>query len=336
MVPVYFPHTYLSETTLAGLAACFRSVVLYQPTQRHLPARLHRWQQDGRVEIRIPVTTQEQEIDDKLKAFTHWGGMHAKSQLDFYRYSGETVPFFSDTATANIRAEIKKNAPASRPDPLFTARLFLQFAQEFDRQNEEMHQELAALAKREHDLFSSLRGTLPLETADASTSGKTEAQRGAEFMVPERMVAWAHLYRFDLAMQKGPRPSVFVTSQRAVIDWLGERNSAMQKVLSIDSIPLGLSDDGRTADWRVKIDEALASLCTTGPGGQNIDFSAYHTPPGRAVALTVYAIPNNGPSEFFGRLAGSDTAPRALDDVRTTDSLLIGWLQTDATEPAKR
>ncbi len=330
MQPIYFPYTYITEDTLAGLLACFQSVLLYQPTRLNLPPEIRLWHDRGFIELRIPLLNDEQEIAAKLKGFRRWGGIHQKNHLERFKFANDFIPFFGETSTAKIRAEIKNSDPPPILDQLINTRLFLQFAQEFDRQNEELNHQLNTLAVSEKMLYENLQGELAANSADGLPGEKGPRETGWNYMVPERFSAWARLYLYDQKMNKYNRPMLFVTHRSAVIDFLKEKAVDMRKTVMIDSLPLTLSDSREAAHRRKKIDEKIRLLANASRNAIErypVEIPVMHKTGGQTAGMTIYAILGESPYDFFSRHAGFEATGQAKSGDMGQRNLLIGLLE---------
>ena len=76
----------------------------------------------------------------------------------------DRVPFFNEFSTRKIVEEIKENisddSDTQAPDSVLTARIFLYFAQELDRQNQELTDDLIHHQQQETELIRQLKKIL--------------------------------------------------------------------------------------------------------------------------------------------------------------------------------
>ena len=68
MKPVYFPFTFISRPVIEAVSACFRQIVVYQPSERHVPEQMRQWAESGMLEIRIPVKEDEERLEADLSS----------------------------------------------------------------------------------------------------------------------------------------------------------------------------------------------------------------------------------------------------------------------------
>ena len=149
MKPIFFPATYVPDSVAQALTACFGQFIVYQPLTGKIPEQMRNWVERGILDIRVPVTEDQNEIEAVVKRYLGWAELHfggSGLKPPFLKSWKDSIPFFKDTSSSQVVADIKAlhhgRPTSSAPGPLLTARLFLYFAQEFDRQNQEVVQDL--------------------------------------------------------------------------------------------------------------------------------------------------------------------------------------------------
>ena len=97
------------------------------------------WEKEGLLDIRVPATGDEDQIDAICRDYRIWLDQHQGSEIAYLKAQGNKVPFFDESYASQIKKDVKKNRRASesqgKPDFLFLARIFLQTAQELDVEN---------------------------------------------------------------------------------------------------------------------------------------------------------------------------------------------------------
>ncbi len=157
MKPIYFPFTYVSEPVAEALASCFKQTVVYA-SSGDLPESMQKWMKNSILDIRTPVINDEDKLDAVIKDYKNWANIHKESGMAFFKSKKNTIPFFDDTYTSQIRSAIKQNPEPEKPDPVFNSRLFLHIAQEFDMQNWELTRDLDLFDDMEQKLIKELKG----------------------------------------------------------------------------------------------------------------------------------------------------------------------------------
>ena len=97
MTPIYMPFTYLPSSTAHILATLFGPVVVYQPLGAGASDSLASLAAQGLIEIRTPLTGDEQRLKSALVEFTQWapsepGTIHARPRI--HRFPAGQGPFF--------------------------------------------------------------------------------------------------------------------------------------------------------------------------------------------------------------------------------------------------
>ena len=111
-----------------------------------------------------------------------------------------------------------------------------------DAQNDSLLTDLQRADEMEQTLFRHLRGD---EAIPRQETGALRAApgAGAEYMLKERIGAWALLAAVD-AVQKGPDASgIFVTASRSAAEYLTESGPSAVKVFEAADVPV---DSGRS------------------------------------------------------------------------------------------
>jgi hypothetical protein len=312
MKPIYFPFTHVSDPVADAVAACFGQFVVYRPLNDKVPEQMQHWVQQGVLELRVPVTENEHALTTAVKNYQNWADLHMRGSAaktgDLKSRLGG-LPFFDDFSSSKILADVKAKIQADSAgkitDPTLTARMFLCLAQEFDRQNQEVANELYRFHRESADLVRQLK----MEEDSLADELQTEPLPDllADYMVADRMEAWTRIYRRD------PDASgLFVTNSPAVMEHLLERSPTAVRVMHLESIPLDIGKTAAGESWRQKLALSLESWAqneqppAAAVGPENIAFPAAET----TVSLNVYLVPHQVPGDFFARCGElNDTEP---------------------------
>jgi hypothetical protein len=268
MRPIFFPQTFVAGPVLEGLLACFTPLVIYQPNPTSVPTPLVEWEKCGRIQLRAPIFGDEEELARLLADFRHWAALHADKRgalSDYVKTDRGWPPFFDETSSAQIRADIRKNsrpaATAAAARRLLRARLLLCIAQEMDLQNDSLAAHLRQAEQMEQALFGHLRGeetVLGRETAVPSAISADSTDR----LLPERYRAWALLAAAATRQAGSEASGIFVTANRAAAEMIAGLRAAPVDVFRAAGIPVtGARPDG-LENWRQELLDALTGLVT--------------------------------------------------------------------------
>ena len=307
MKPICFPSTYVSDSVAQALTACFGKFIVYQPLAGKIPDQMRPWIEKGILDIRAPVTEDQKEIEAVVANYLSWADLHFDGsglKPPFLWTWKDAMPFFKASSPSQVVADIKEQVhgkPASRaPESLLTARLFLYFAQEFDRQNQEVARDLQRHRQQEAELIRQLK-----MEADSLTTGfqKEEVQipdDSADFMVLDRLEAWTRILLKDTDIS-----GIFITHIPAVLQELLDKTPTTEKLLHFESIPICTAMTAELVLWRQKLVSNLAHIVehkwapTTGRPSDQPGFPTA----AKTVSLSVYLVPEQMPREFFSRCA---------------------------------
>jgi hypothetical protein len=258
MKATFFPFTDISQPLLAAATAVFERLLLYRPSRLEPTGDLQAWVDRGALEIRIPVQGDEERLGVLLQEYRQWAELRGGGDLGRFKGRQEEIPFFDDQSPLKLRAEILGQGAGAKHDPdpadaLFQARVFLQMAQAFDRQQHELHQALAAVDDRQQAMLREL-GDYEKLPPGASRRPAPAPDPGAH-MTAERVAAWARL-----ALQAPPSDAVLLTGSPAAWDLLADRFPATV-VLAQWPVPSGPWPDGAAvARWRGDVLTVLDGL----------------------------------------------------------------------------
>ena len=261
MNPLYFPFTYIPESVGKALAACFRQTAVYQISGTKIPEDMQELSRDGILDIRIPVEVNGEFLDKILKDYRAWVKIHQGTETAFLAAMANKIPFFDESASSQIRADIKKIGKQiplkEKPDPLFNAKLFLHMAQEFDLQQKGLDEDLMDIDAMEDDFMKNLKWEDDDDHARAVARRQWDKDDPGHYMTTERINAWA-----SLMLQDSQIPGLFITTSRAVLEHLIETVPEMEQVICLDAIPLGVDKNETLSNWQNSLIETLGMLGT--------------------------------------------------------------------------
>ena len=265
MKATLFPFTDISQPLLTAATTVFESLLLYRPSRLEPAGALQAWIDRGALEIRIPVQGDEDRLRVLLQEYRQWAELHGSGDLAQFKPHQEEIPFFEDQSPLKLRAEILRHGDSVKNGPhpadaLFQARVFLQMAQAFDRQQHELQQALAAIDGRQQVMLREL-GDYD-ELPPGSSRRIAPAPDPGAHMTAERLAAWARL-----ALQAPESDAVLLTNSPATWDLLADRFPATV-ALAQWPVASGPSSDGAAvARWRADVLTVLDGLARNpGPG----------------------------------------------------------------------
>ena len=292
MKPVYFPFTYVSPDLADRIRQYIGPFVVYQPVAGHAASPENAMNTVADIEVRTPVQGDEAQVIEAVRHYKNWG-IARQGNLDAFKGdSGQG--FYNETFVAEIRSEIKgKHTGPYEPDPLFSARLFLSLAQEFDMQLAELDADLAASDQRRKRLFADLKG-------DADTrlplSERHAPQDLGEYQTESRIMSWLRLAAEDRAA-----PPVLITTSRAVFDHLIEfiPKSIVHQIF--DPLPGDASFQSELRRYWAELAESLQPTEVLPPAPE-ADFTN-----DAGMRLTVAVVPVNTPADCLDLLIAPDS-----------------------------
>ena len=307
MKPICFPSTYVSDSVAQALTACFGQFIVYQPLAGKIPEQMRPWVEKGILDLRVPEIKDQEEIEAVVKNYHSWADLHydgAGLKLPYLKTWTDSMPFFNAASTSRVVAEIKMQASgksaAKAPEPLLAARLFLYFAQEFDRQNQEVARDLQRHRQQEAELIRQLKMEDDSLTAEFQKEAVQIPDDSADYMVLDRLEAWTRILLKDTDIS-----GIFITHIPAVLQELLDKTPTAEKLLHFESIPTCTAMTAELAPWRQKLMADLAHIVEhkwTPIAGRPSDKPDFPTA-AKTVSLSVYLAPDQMPRDFFSHCA---------------------------------
>ncbi len=332
MKPILFPATYAPDSVAQALTACFGQFIVYQPLTGNIPEQMRNWVERGILDIRVPVTENQNEIEAVVKSYLSWAELHfggSGLKPPFLQTWKDAIPFFESSSSSQVVMDIKKllhGKPASRtPEPLFAARLFLYFAQEFDWQNQDVVRDLKRHRHQEAELIRQLRMEDDSLTNQFQREEMQEPETSAGYLVSDRLAAWIRIFLEDADIS-----GIFITHLPTVLKELLDHTPSAQQLLSIKSIPICTASTDRLAPWRKQL---LSDLAHVVENKWSEPFPRLPDQPsirdaGKTVSLRVFLLPDKIPRDFFSHYAHIQLSGR---DVFSADgrfkNTLIGLVE---------
>lgn len=309
MTPIYFPHTYIPKSIMAALHTCFSLLTFYLPSRRGIPPAMQEWEQNGWIELRSPPQVEEESLSSALREFRNWAAMHGnqdRAGFDYIRSQMGRVPFFDGSSVAQIQADIRGSSStreASSVSRFFSARVFLGIAQEMDIDAEALAHGMQRHDSLERKLYSELTGAIAAfpPPTDHETTGM---HAHLDHMFRERLMAWWVLSS-SLSQSAGDDLSrIFVSSSRAVVDYLIDNSTGSVELLSKRKIPVLGSESAALDTWRRGLLDRLRTVALADQPDESladIDWPAIpeESEPASILTLTIFLFPGMTPTAFF-------------------------------------
>lgn len=245
MKPIYFPFTFLSENVFKKIRTFFPQTILFQPTTDRTAEHTEKAANEGLLEIRTPVTGDEEKLRRALREYRMWIEQHKGSESAFFETGlfhggvAESIPMYSDVSTSQIKSDIKRGGrppQPQKPDPLFAARLFLLLAQNFDIQNEQLKEDMQNLQSLENKLFSDMRGEEEYAENHTKAPDAVILEDAGLHKTVQRLAAWLKIFEHDPVAPDKNGSGLFITCSRAVLEHIMEICPDYQLVLSTGNI----------------------------------------------------------------------------------------------------
>jgi hypothetical protein len=329
--PTYFPFTYVPQWVAETLAACFKQFTVYQPSGRKLPSEMQSWAEANVMEVRVPVQTENEILAKMAKELRAFAGLHDDSKnLKMAAFWGRqgSIPCFGESAVSRIVSDVKKSSRKASAeadfDPLFCARVFLDFAQEYDRQSAELNRDLGANDRLSRDLLKEISGERENSLPVTPLNAEIRIEDPTEYMAPDRLQAWLRLFMIDPG-----ESGLFLTSSPAVFDHVIENLAAAQKVIEFEGLPVTNAKDDSAISWRNSFQKQIKQLIENRGAAGEHPFGDMPLPQDQRsdVRLTLYMVSGEGPRDTFKRIfEDQNIDPLIPDQSAEAGNTLIGLI----------
>lgn len=285
---------------------------MLQPSGFNISGDMEKWVESGLLEMRLPARDDDDRLEAMLADYRVWANLHQRGQRAYLNPLMDEVPFFNDTSVSQIVKTIKENLQdrvfRNCPDLLFSAKVFLLIAQEFDRQQWEVNQGVKSVEKKEHDLMKNLKG----ENGDGDVRPLSDATLWADnamsYMVEERLRAWACLFFNNISLDDQEITALFITSSRLTSEYLLEKFPDSARIFEFDSLQIGNLKSDKIEGWHKHLIDTLDNLAKSrwssssnvviqGPDQKGCD---------EKMALSLDIIPETSPIDFVSSLFPSN------------------------------
>ena len=272
MIPIYFPHTYLSQRVMQILTTVFDRIGVYLPSDLEIPEQMQHWADDNILELRIPAPGDTERLTEVLKAFRGWAAMQSGRpgfDVNLLKAYHSQAPFFDAPFASQIRTDISRRmAPSSAdqeqkaaPDRLLSARIFLSVAQQLDELADTLDKDFAAVDAHQKDMLRELQDSLPDSPASEAPATVGSEEHG-RYMLTERMQAWACLSAIDAAQSGSDAPALLVTAEREVREWVIDRLPEEAIVDRSELFTVSMEHSEAMAGWCRDFLQAISTLAT--------------------------------------------------------------------------
>jgi hypothetical protein len=310
MQPIYFPFTYVADSVAENLAACFKQITVYQPLPDKLPEAMQPWVRKGILNIRVPAKEDNEEIERATQEYLNWANLHqngAAVKAAFISEKNRAESFADHLSSSHLVAEIKDHVygrtPSKEPLNLFRARVFLYFAQQYDRQRQSISDDLKACQDQENELMQALKKEADGLVANFTAGQAVDLVDSAAYMPTGRLDAWA-----QLCLKDSFDSALFVTTSRSILEEVIDRTPTIENIGCWESIPLTADASCEMDAWR---DQLISDLCRIAETRWSAFKDGFTNPPempgaDRGVSLEIYVIPDCDPRGFLRRCTGVD------------------------------
>lgn len=328
MKPIYFPYTYISDPVAEAVAACFGQFIVYRPQSDKLPQTMQSWVDKGVIDIRVPVPGDETDLESAAGNYLNWANLHTEKSginTSFLKTLKASTSLLDHSLSSQIVADVKgriNGSPTEKTsDPVLAAKIFLYFAQGFDRQDQELDHELDEYKQKEQDLIRNLKMEEDPFAAGFNKEYSQMPDATGDYLISGRLQAWTRIFLSNTAAG-----GLLVTHRRAVLEQLLGSTPTAEKVLYFESLPCSGKVTDEIKVWQAQLMSYLTRVVENkwpDPSNEPVEEMAFQAAE-KAVALSMYIVPAQSPNRFLARCAeiNRPVADPAHQKVRLENTLI--------------
>jgi hypothetical protein len=305
MKPLFFPYTFVSRQTALEVSAFFEKFLVFQPSEEPLPEEMQTLADGGLLDVQIPHTSNASRFKAVVNNFRRWGNQQRSSdeiQAAVLRSSTDPVPLYDDSSASRIVSDLRRQLGSSEAgdvmSTMFEARVFLAFAQEFDREHQEIKVDLGDYKDQTRHLIASINAEGTSSVKEPLSELEIRRSDSAEYMLIQRLQAWAKVYA------QGPADTVILlTSSSAVLEHVSAQLPGVETVHEFTSAPVSVQKDESFTEWRKNLLLYLGELTQIQwPAAPNPPPDGFNLKNDQAnLSLSVHLIPDLAPRDFLAR-----------------------------------
>lgn len=311
LIPILFPHTFVSPARMTELLSVFPVIALRRPGEGPLPEHLQSACDAGRVDVTAPGDAEGVDLHRLAAEYRQWLEDTRGADARVRHLSRKRPPLVAETSVARLRGMIAagKDGPAEPPpdDSRRLAQLFLLAAEERALADEQLSAALNSHDEKTRTLFERLHGDPDELAGFPMPGGSAGIDDPCAHMTQQWITAWCRLVSDEPVI-----PGVWLTFSEAVVQWLGEVFEEMTPAGAVTHRELADLENGDPA----------AALCRRGGKEDGAPSSAGDPP-----AAVVFCLRGVSPRTAVERLLGRGaSAPEGGAADAGAPLAVIRWL----------
>ena len=244
MKPLFFPFTHLSKKHGKILLACFSKILIFTTkSKKESEQALKQWIKTNSVDFIFIEDDEEKKITYIVNEYKKWAKTNQDSGVPLKTLLKDTPYFNIKASVLNIKSQIvkkslKKDVPiksCQTKDLFIDAMVFLRLAQENDAEKEAADKAFDIVDVKEQKLFSAIKGN---NIKNKKSNIKIQEQDSEFFMMEQRILAWAEVFRKKKSSSNFKEPFVFVTTNDFVIKFFKSKAEKSTKIFNINNISI--------------------------------------------------------------------------------------------------
>ncbi len=331
MNPVYFPYTYITESSVLKLLSFFHSFTIYQIYEKKPDKHLEKFISNKNLLTTIPALCDANIIENIFNDFIQWKKIHTKTDISLLKTLTDSKFLFDNTSKYTIKSEILKGPDKKKEDVknlILASQVFLNIAEDLDRKNDDVDKKLNDLSRLENNIFENLKGQEDKSHKIKTDSIHNDISDHKCYMAKERITAWSRLFlnysqtgSNDLSQSQGP----FITNNPFLFDHILKNIKDSGHLFIIKKIPACNNENDELIEFKNKLSDYIKKLIVSkNPAKENFNYSlAEGKKKQKTILLKLFVKPNTNPVCFFKQFIASDSKQKELKSSDKTHCNLI-------------
>ncbi len=315
MNPVYFPYTYITESSVLNLLRFFHSFTIYQIYEKKPEVHIEKFITDKKLLTITPASCDADIIESIFNEFIEWKSIHNKTDISFIKTLTDPYPLFDKTSKYKIKTEIQKNPDNKKDDIqnlILTSQVFLNIAEDLDRKNDDVDKKFNSLSKLENNIFENLKGhetdknKIKIDKIKIDKNHSSISDNKC-YMAEERITAWTHLFlnyvktnRNDLSEAYGP----FITDNSFLFNHILKNTKNTSPVAIIQEIPVYNDNSNELIEFKNELSAYIKKLIfSKNPDKEKFNYSFTKNKltknRQKTILLKLFVESNTNPKAFF-------------------------------------
>ena len=232
---VYFPVTYISNSSVRLINLVFKKISMYSITGKKNLGGMQGYIDKNQLDMIVLDDFDWRSLDVSLEEYKNWWSINQGGDTTLKNITMNDIPFYNENSIFKIKTDIqdRKQNEKKKVDPFLESMFFLRVAHEFDIQKDIISNKLNAVDILEKNLYNELKGENSY--TDNSFIINSNKKNELDRMIAERVRTWSLLFLHNIKNQS-LLSGIYVTDSSQVINYIVDKQPSMELIFSMPSV----------------------------------------------------------------------------------------------------